>query len=752
VSAGAYQGMETSEPSAAAATGKHSGEPRHGLDAIFAPRSIAVIGASRRRDSIGFALLHNLVANQFEGAIFPVNPHARAIHSLRCYASIAEIPDPIDLAVVMVPRDSVQGVVEQCLASGVRGLVVITAGFGETGPEGAAHERRLREAVRAAGARMIGPNCMGVLNTAAGVSLNATFAPTPARAGHVGFVSQSGALGVAILNVMRDMDIGLTQFVSMGNKADVSGNDLLEYWEDDPETRVIAMYLESFGNPRRFTEIAKRVTRKKPVLVVKSGRTAEGARAATSHTGAIAGADVTVSALLEQCGVLRANTIEELFDIARALARSPLPAGPRVGIVTNAGGPAIMATDACINLGLQLAQLEPATVANLRSFLPAEASFGNPVDMIASAGAEAYGRTLAAVLDDPGVDMAMVINVTPLLANPIDIMHEIAVATRERAKPTLAVVMATEEFYQELELRRDLPPVYRFPESAARALAMLARYAAWRRRPVASGAGAPTAGDLVADDAAVAALLDRAGGGGYLGPAEAFEVLALYGIPVARWRLVAASGGAGVERGAAGESGAAGANDGDAAAVLAAAAEIGYPVVLKGVAPDLVHKTEARAVRVDLRSAAELAEAAAAMRGDITAAGHHLSGYLVQEMARGGHEVIFGVTTDPRFGPLLMFGLGGKYVEVFEDVRFGVLPLDAWEAGEMVHGIRGIKLLTGVRGEPGADLDLLVEVLLRIAQLVTRHPRIVELDVNPYLAAPTRQAAKALDVRMRVER
>lgn len=760
---GAHEDMhvETAGPErgAAAAPGATRDEPRRGLDAIFAPRSIAVIGASRRRDSIGFALLHNLVANQFEGAIFPVNPRAHAIHSLRCYASIAEIPDPIDLAVVMVPRGAVQEVIEQCLARGVRGLVVITAGFGETGAEGAAREARLREAVRAAGVRMIGPNCMGVINTAAGVSLNATFAPTPARAGRVGFVSQSGALGVAILNVMRDMDIGLTQFVSMGNKADVSGNDLLEYWEDDPETRVIAMYLESFGNPRRFTEIAKRVTRKKPVLVVKSGRTAEGARAATSHTGAIAGADVTVSALLEQCGVLRANTIEELFDIARALARSPLPAGPRVGIVTNAGGPAIMATDACINLGLHLAQLAPATVAELRRFLPAEASFGNPVDMIASAGAEAYGRTLAAVLDDPGVDMAMVINVTPLLANPIDIMHEIAAATRERAKPTLAVVMATDDFYQELELRRDLPPVYRFPESAALALAMLARYAAWRRRPVAGDAGAPAGRELAADDAAVAALLDRAGAdaGGYLGPAEAFQVLELYGIPVARWRLVAAGGGAAVGAGA-GAAGAgrgsseAGATDGETAAVLAAAAEIGYPVVLKGVAPDLVHKTEARAVRVDLRSAAELAEAVAAMRGDIAAAGHHLSGYLVQEMARGGHEVIFGVTTDPRFGPLLMFGLGGKYVEVFEDVRFGVLPLDAWEAGEMVRGIRGIRLLTGVRGEPGADLDLLVEVLMRIAQLVERHPRIAELDVNPFLAAPTRQAAKALDVRLRVER
>jgi acetyl coenzyme A synthetase (ADP forming)-like protein len=732
-------GDEAPQARGEARAARHRDQPRsarHGLDAIFAPRSIAVIGASRRRDSIGFALLHNLVTNQFEGAIFPVNPHARAIHSLRCYASVAEIPDPIDLAVVMVPRGAVQEVVEQCLARGVRGLVVITAGFGETGPEGAAREERLRRAVRAAGVRMIGPNCMGVINTAATVSLNATFAPTPARAGRVGFVSQSGALGVAILNVLQDMDIGLTQFVSMGNKADVSGNDLLEYWEDDPETRVIAMYLESFGNPRRFTEIAKRVTRRKPVLVVKSGRTAEGARAATSHTGAIAGADVTVSALLEQCGVLRADTIEELFDVARALARSPLPAGHRVGIVTNAGGPAIMATDACVNLGLQLAQLQPATVDGLRAFLPAEASFGNPIDMIASAGAEAYRRTLAAVLDDPGVDMAMVINVTPLLANPIDIMHEIGEVTRERAKPTLAVFMATDEFHEQIRLRRDLPPVYRFPESAARALAMLARYAAWRRRPV--GPAAEEAGGFAIDetvDAQVAALLDGAGPDGHLGPAEAFQVLALYGIPVARWRLVPLASGEDAQL---------------EAAVTAAAAEIGYPVALKGVAPDLVHKTEARAVRVELRDAAELAEAAAAMRRDVAAAGHRLSGFLVQEMARGGHEVIFGVTTDPRFGPLLMFGLGGKYVEVFQDVRFGVLPLDACEAGEMVHGIRGIKLLTGVRGEPAADLDLLREILLRLARLVTRHPRIAELDVNPFLAAPTRAAARAVDARIRV--
>ncbi|HBL31134.1 MAG TPA: GNAT family N-acetyltransferase, partial [Acidobacteria bacterium] len=453
------------------------------LDPIFSPRSIAVIGASRRRDSIGFALLHNLIADQFSGAIYPVNPHASSVHSLKCYPSVAAIPDPIDLAVILVPRDKVPAALDDCLAHGVRGLVVITAGFSETGPEGAAREKELRERVRAAGVRMIGPNCMGVINTDTAVSLNATFAPTPARRGSIGFVSQSGALGVAILNVAQDLGIGLTQFVSMGNKADVSGNDLLVHWEDDPETRVIAMYLESFGNPRRFTEIAKRVSRKKPILVVKSGRTAEGARAASSHTGAIAGTDVTVSAFLDQCGVLRANTIEELFDVARALDRCPLPQGFRVGIVTNAGGPAIMATDACVNLGLQISELSDATRAGLRAFLPPEASVANPVDMIASATAESYRRTLAAVLDDPSVDMALVINVTPLLSNPIDILEAVGAVARERTKPVLAVMMATDEFYEAIKEATHLPPVYRFPESAARALFLLARYAAWVRRP-----------------------------------------------------------------------------------------------------------------------------------------------------------------------------------------------------------------------------------------------------------------------------
>ncbi|HEX3529956.1 MAG TPA: acetate--CoA ligase family protein [Thermoanaerobaculia bacterium] len=695
--------------------------PSRPLDAIFSPRSVAVIGASRRRDSIGFSLLRNLIASEFNGTIFPVNPSASSIHSLKCYPSVEAIPDPVDLAVILVPKKLVPGVVDECLAKKVRGLVVITAGFSETGEEGARNELALRGKVRAVGVRMIGPNCMGVINTDAGISLNATFAPTPARPGSIGFVSQSGALGVAILNVAQDLGIGLTQFVSMGNKADVSGNDLIEHWEDDPATRVICMYLESFGNPRRFTEIAKRVSRKKPILVVKSGRTAEGARAASSHTGAIAGTDVTVSAFLDQCGVLRANTIEELFDIARALDRSPLPEGNRVGIVTNAGGPAIMATDACVNLGLRMAELSDATRAALRAFLPAEASVANPVDMIASANAESYTRGLAAVLDDPGVDMAMVINVTPLLSNPIDVLEAAGEVARTRSKPVLAVMMATDEFYETAKTKPDLPPVYRFPESAARALFMLARYGAWRRRPD----EAPVAA-FDADDKAVEEILDRTPEG-YLEPADVFRVLDLYGIPLARWQAVATPEEA-----------------------LAAARQIGYPVVLKAIAPDLVHKSDVGAVRVDLRTEEELSRALAEMTAALVRAGHRAEGFLVQEMARGGHEVIFGITTDPRFGPLLMFGLGGKYVEVFQDVRFGVPPLAGSEARDMIAGIRGFKLLEGVRGEPGADLEVLADVLLRLAQLVERHPRLRELDINPFLAGPDRQTARALDARLRV--
>lgn len=698
--------------------------PARSLDPIFSPRTVAVIGASRSRESLGWALVHNLVRAEFQGAIYPVNPKAESIHSLKCYPTIAAVPDPIDLAVVTVPRDSVLGIVDQCLAKGVRGLVVITAGFSETGESGRRMEEQLRAKVRAAGVRMIGPNCMGVLNTAAAVQLDATFSPTPARPGSIGFVSQSGALGVAVLNVAAGLGLGLTQFVSMGNKADTSGNDLLEYWQDDPATKVICMYLESFGNPRRFTEIAKRVSRSKPILVVKSGRTEAGARAASSHTGALAGADVTVSAFLEQCGVIRADTIEELFDIARAFDRCPLPAGRRVAILTNAGGPGILATDACVSFGLEVGSLSFGTRQALRAFLPSVASVDNPVDMIASATADQYALSLATLLADPEVDAALAINVTPVLGDPRDVLERIAEVSRGAAKPVLAVMMARDELYRAIQGRSDLPPVYHFPESAARALAMLCRHAEWRRRPATEELPV-----FAMDDAAIAAELDQAGDDGYLPPESAFRLLELAGLPVARYRRVR-----------------------DAEEAIAAAAALGFPVVLKAVADGLVHKSEHRAVALDLRTPEEVAREARRMELALRAAGLAPDGFLVQEMARGGQEVILGLSTDPKLGPLLMFGLGGKYVEVFRDVRFGVTPLAPSEARAMIDGIQGRAMLDGVRGEPAVDRAMLVEALLRLAQLAARHPRLVELDVNPFLAGSDRTHSRAVDARGRITR
>jgi acetyl coenzyme A synthetase (ADP forming)-like protein len=690
-----------------------------GLDPIFRPRSVAVIGASRNRDSIGFALLHNLVMNEFQGTLFPVNPHAAAIHSLKAYPSILEVPDAVDLAIIAVPKETVAGVLDECLEKGVGGVVVITAGFSESGEGGRALEGVLRDKVRAAGIRMVGPNCMGVINTEEAVSLNATFAPTPARPGSIGFVSQSGALGVAILNAAADLGIGLTQFVSMGNKADVSGNDLLEYWEDDPATRVICMYLEAFGNPRKFTQIAKRVGRTKPILVVKSGRTAQGARAASSHTGALAGADVTVSAFLEQCGVLRADSIKDLFDIALALDRCPLPAGRGVAILTNAGGPGIMATDACVNLGLEIADLATETRRELAAFLPAEASLLNPVDMIASATPAHYARALRVLAGDPGVDMLMVINVTPLLTDPVDVMPEIVAACTDLDKPLVAVMMATEAFFERVRREPETPPVFRFPESAARALSALGRYADWRRKPIEEPVS------FAVDDDAVEELLGD--GEGYLAPEDAFRVLEAYGIPTVGWRLVREREG-----------------------VAAAAGELGFPVALKAVAPDLVHKSDVGAVRLGLADGAEVSAALAEIERSLAGHGHAAEAWLLQRMASGGHEVIFGISTDPRFGPLLMFGLGGKYVEVVQDVTFGVTPLSPREAHDMLRSIRGFQLLEGVRGEAPADLDRLQDVLLRLAQLAERHPRLRELDINPLLTAPEDEPSLALDVRIRV--
>ncbi|MFO8175796.1 MAG: acetate--CoA ligase family protein, partial [Longimicrobiales bacterium] len=594
------------------------------LDPIFRPESIAVIGASRNPGTIGHQIVDNLVRHGFTGVIYPVNPRAKAIHSFPAYPSVSDIPGPVDLGVVVVPKELVIPVVEECGEKGVKGVVVISAGFKEVGGQGIRLEEELLETVRSHGMRLVGPNCMGVMNTGAEVSMNATFAPSMPPRGATSFMSQSGAMGVTILDYASEYGVGINQFISVGNKPDVSGNDLIEYWEDDPGTRVILMYLESFGNPRHFTAIARRVSRKKPIAVVKSGRSRAGALAASSHTGALAGTDLAIDALLSQCGVLRANSIEELFDMAMALESLPLPAGNKVAIVTNAGGPGIIIADACEYLGLEVVELSEGTQGRLREVFPAEASVRNPVDMIASATGESYKIALQMVLDDPGVDAAIAAFVPPLGIRQTDVAASIVSAAATRAdKPVLAVLMGREGLPQgRAELKEAGIPGYIFPESAARALSAMHRYAEWRNRPDEKPQR------FSVDGRQVEGILDRVQGGGrkQLTEVEALKIFQAYGIPTIPHRVAHSE-----------------------EAALEAARELGYPVVLKILSSDVVHKSDAGGVRVDLRSAEEVAEAYRSILRSVREAfpEARMEGVLVERYLQGGREVIVGMSTDP---------------------------------------------------------------------------------------------------------
>jgi acetate---CoA ligase (ADP-forming) len=702
------------------------------LDAILKPKSIAVVGASRREGSIGREILHQLVEFDFRGKLFPVNPKADSIHSMKAFPSVSAIPDPVDLAIVVVPREEVLGVVDDCGRKAVAGLVVITAGFAETGELGKQLEAQLGDRVRQYGMRMIGPNCMGVINTDPAVSMDATFAPTLPLVGHIAFMSQSGALGVAILNIARQLDIGFSYFVSLGNKANVSGNNLLEYWEDDPQTDLILMYLESFGNAKRFMQICRRISKRKPLLVVKSGRTEAGARAASSHTGALVarqGLDVATDALLEQSGVVRVNTVEELFDLALAFSKNPLPRGNRLGILTNAGGPAIMATDTAIAHGLAIANFSERTCHDLRRLLPPEASIQNPVDMMPQSDRGKYDTCARILLEDDGVDMLLVVFVPPMLINAVDIVLGLEQLRHKYLKPVVGVIMATDECFA--ELNRDHPnhmALYIFPESAVNALAALDRYRQWREKPV----GEVQRFEVRKGVAEELIQEVRRQGRGQLTAEESLRLMSYYGIPVAK-SIPAA-------------------NREELARV---AKDIHYPVVLKGVASDLVHKMDAGGVLVDIRGPEELLAGAQSMTQSIArhcndSAGTRGLGFLVQEYVRGGREVIVGMTHDPKFGPLVMFGLGGIYVETVKDVVFRVPPLTDREAEEMIRQIRGFSLLSGVRGEGPVDFKALAEILQRFSQLAEDLPEIAEIEINPLLVFPRAAEFRAVDARVRL--
>ena len=698
---------------------------------ILSPTSIAVVGASRRTGTIGNGVLRNLLAGDFCGPVHPVNPNAASVAGVQAYPTVEAVPGPVDLAVVCVPAASVAAVVDDCVRKQVQGLVVISAGFAEVDAAHGRAERDLVETARRNGMRMIGPNCMGVVNTNPAIGMDATFAPFLPIAGRVGFASQSGGLGIALLARSAELGLGISTFVSLGNKADVSGNDLLQYWDEDPDTDVILLYLESFGNPRKFARLARRISRHKPIIAVKSGRTAAGARGTSSHTAALAAPDDAVDALFAQAGVIRVDTLEELFDTAAVVLHQPLPPGHRVAIITNGGGPGILAADACVTAGLEVPELSEATQAALRAFVSPDAGVANPVDLVASASAEIYARTLDVLIQDQDVDALLVIFVPPLVTRAEEVAAAITDAARRAGdKPVVACFLGR---HGTLEmLGGDDPngpadgsgrrvPTFAFPEAAAAALGRAAAHNEWRRRPEGT---VPVLADARVDLARrmVAERLAATPQGEWLDPGTAMGLLEAMGVPAARTFSV-----------------------GDVDAAIAAADDAGYPVALKAASPAIVHKTERGAVRLGLGDAQAVRAAFAEMHANL---GEEMGGAVVQHMVDPGVETLVGVTRDPSFGSLVLFGMGGLQAELIRDTALRIVPLTESDASEMIRSLRTSPLLFGFRGAPPVDAAALEDVILRVGLLAERVPEIAELDCNPVVVSAT--GAIVVDVKVRL--
>jgi acetyl coenzyme A synthetase (ADP forming)-like protein len=703
------------------------------LRPFFQPGSVAVIGASRNPESIGGRILSALVAGGFRGAIYPINPKTVSLGSLVAYPSIRDLPQSVDLAIIAVPRDLVPGVIDDCAARGVRAVVVITAGFAETGGDGIALQQKLVDKIRGFGMRMVGPNCLGLMNADPAVRLNASFSPIFPAVGRIAFSSQSGALGLAVLALARERHMGISNFVSVGNKADVSGNDLLQYWEEDKQTDVILLYLESFGNPRRFARIAKRVSRSKPIVAVKAGRTGAGSRAAGSHTAALAGSDVAVESLFHQTGVIRAETLEELFDLATALSSQPLPGGRRVAILTNAGGLGILCADSCEANGLKVRELGVETKALLRQFLPATASVMNPVDMIASASAEHFRKAVEILLASAEVDALIVLYIDVALADAGSIAGGISAGVSEArgaghgGKPVLTCVMATDAAGKPMAANGEQVPNFAFPESPARVLSKLADYAEWRNQPD----GLVPEFDDIDPQLARSVCRDSLSrqGAGWLDAEETRRVLKALGLPLPAGGLARSTEEA-----------------------TQVAQQIGFPVAVKLASREIVHKTEFGGVKLNLGDKAAVRDACAEIEARLASENKSaaLDGFLVQPMISSGVELMIGVTEDPSFGPLIAFGLGGIHVEILRDVCFRVAPLTDRDASEMVRGIRGYGLLKGYRGYPRADIEAVEELLLRVSRLVEEVPGIAELDLNPVMALAPGKGCLIIDARIRL--
>ena len=710
--------IEISFPTAVTREAREQFERREQIAAVaalrhvLAPRSVAVIGASRHRGTPGGEVFHNLLVNGFAGPVYPVNAHADVVQSVTAYRSIRDVPGAVELAVIAVPAEAVVPAARDCAAADVRALVVLSAGFAETGQDGTRRQQELLNVCRQAGMRLIGPNCLGVLNTDPAVRLNAQFGPSFPSAGRVGFLSQSGALGLAIIDYATSLGLGLSTFVSAGNKADLSGNDLLHYWEDDQNTDVILLYLESFGNPRKFSRIARRVARGKPIVAVKSGRTSAGAKAASSHTGALLQAsDHTVDALFRQAGVVRTDTLSELFEVAALLANQPTPVGRRVGIVTNAGGPGILCADACIAEGLDVVGLSERPRQALRQVLPREASVDNPVDTLAAVAPGDFRQAIALVGAADDVDAVIAIYIPPLAGDPDTVITAIRSAAGDLTGrvPLAVVYMSAAGRPRDLTVSDRRVPVYAFPEDAARAVARAASYGEWRGRPEGR---VPELADLRHDEASalLAKVSGEVDGGRWLTAQEVAQLFACYGIPLVTTSVVATPDEA-----------------------IAAARAFDGAVALKGVAAGLLHKTDAHAVRLGLATDQDVTAAAEEIRRAVTTAGYQLDGYLVQPMIEAGVELLAGVTHDPMFGPVIVCGAGGTAVELVKDISVRITPLTTHDVTEMLRSLATFPLLNGYRGAPKADVSAVEDLLLRVSSLAEHQPGIAEIDCNPII-------------------
>ncbi|NLT73373.1 MAG: acetate--CoA ligase family protein [Chloroflexi bacterium] len=692
------------------------------LDMFFDPKSIAVIGASADSTKLGYQVLSNLVSSGFPGAIYPINPTATEILGLKVFKSVLDVPGPIDMVVILIPSRAVVSVMRECGQKGVQGAVIITAGFREAGPGGVALEKELLEVADEYGIRVIGPNCLGIIDTF--VPMNVSFAAGTPKSGSIAFMSQSGALCTAILDYALAETIGFSHFVSLGNKADVDEVSLLEAWGDDDRTNVIIAYIEGLKDGAQFIKQARATAGRMPIIAVKSGRTASGSRAVSSHTGSLAGADAAYSAGFKQAGVLRAETVEELFDFSTAFAYQPLLKGNRIAIVTNAGGPGVMATDALEMNGLVLASLSPETQEALKSELPAAASAHNPVDVLGDARSDRYMKALEVVLADANVDGVLVI-VTPQTSTEIveTARGVVDVCTRAK-KPILGCWMGKQEAMAGIDiLAKNRVPNYHFPERAVKAFGAMYTYRQWLAEPHTEGESFTVDREAVAKVFAQARNEGRTG----IGDAEAQDILKAYGIPTPKSDVFATADEA-----------------------VAFCEEIGYPVVMKIASPDILHKSDVGGIIVGVSDEAQVREAFDTL---IARAREHVPnatiwGAQVQEMVTNAREVIIGMNRDPQFGPLVMFGLGGIYVEVLRDVTFRVAPMTRVQARAMIEEIRSYKLLAGARGQAPADLDAIVDTLLRISQLVSDWPEIAEMDINPLLVREQGAGAVAVDMRL----